>query len=201
MKRSLGILLLGLLALSARANNLVNGDFESGNTGFTTDYLWLPDLSSDGKYVISTTVPNGWAPGFGDHTSGSGNMMVVNASTGTGFTFWSQAIAVTDGDEYTLTGWAATVTGSPFPNLQLKVNGVQVGTFAIADLDDTWQEFSFNWTASGTSATLSLHDLTGSLGGDDFAIDDLSVVPEPASAALLGMGVILLRLLRRYTAK
>jgi len=188
MKKLIGIIFV-VSSLSVQANLLVNGDFEAGNTGFSTEYLWQADVGADGKYVIATSVPNGWAPGFVDHTSGIGNMMVVNASVNTAATFWSQAISVVDGVEYTFSGFAADLTVAPTPNIQLKVNGIDVGNhFSVVDTPSAeWQEFSFTWTASGTSATLSLYDLTGTVGGDDFALDDLSVIPEPATMGLMAL--------------
>lgn len=86
MKKLIGIVVV-LCSLSVQANLLVNGDFEAGNTGFSTDYLWQADVGAEGKYVIATSDPQGWAPGFVDHTSGIGNMMIVNASQNTAATF------------------------------------------------------------------------------------------------------------------
>ena len=80
---------LFLLAMSAAASasalpiNLVaNGDFSSGNTGFSTAYNFAPndnDGISPGNYSIETS-GTPWHPSFvttGDHTTGTGNMFVA----------------------------------------------------------------------------------------------------------------------------
>src|SRR5690606_23485980 len=68
--------------LTARAadmgNNLIiNGDFESGNSDFTSDYIYNPgDLVPEGYYDVIDN-PQADHPGFAacdDHTSGDGNM-------------------------------------------------------------------------------------------------------------------------------
>ena len=75
-------------------NPIVNGDFESGNTGFTSDYTFVssPAPYPGGMYAPKTYAiginPNAyhssWVPPFGDHTTGTGNMMIVNATCLTG---------------------------------------------------------------------------------------------------------------------
>ena len=198
MKRSFGILLLILCALCAQANSLVNGDFEAGNVNFTSAYTWGSALGDQATYTIDTSMEI-WAPGFRDHTSGSGNMMIINGAVDTSKMFWSQTVDVVSGVEYTFTGFAADLTYAPTPQIQLLVNGADKGQFSVVDTPSAvWQEFSFIWTASATeSVNLELYDLAGASNGDDFAIDDLSMVPEPASAALIGLASILLIATRR----
>ncbi len=76
-------------AMAAQPNLITNGDFESGNTGFTTEYTYL-DPSKTGTWTLGPeymytvgTDPHlyhsAWAS-FGDHTSGSGKMMIVNGT-------------------------------------------------------------------------------------------------------------------------
>ncbi len=71
--------------------NLVeNGDFEAGNVGFDTDYTYHDPTVTGGSalwgeflYTIGTDpylYHSNWGPGFGDHTPGTGNMMIVNGT-------------------------------------------------------------------------------------------------------------------------
>jgi len=72
-------------------NLILNGDFEAGNTGFTTDYNYV-DPGNTGSwtlgppytYTVSTDphlYHSAWTS-FGDHTTGNGTMMmIVNGSS------------------------------------------------------------------------------------------------------------------------
>lgn len=95
MKRWLGILLTLAMLFSmtspvyAMPGDLItNGDFEAGNTGFTSGYtpvtaIYQNSLQPPLVYAIGTS-PNlyhsAWL-NFGDHTSGTGKMMIVNGTT------------------------------------------------------------------------------------------------------------------------
>ena len=195
-------LLFAILMASgiAQANLLTNGDFESGNIGFGTAHTFNATVGLESTYTVDSTVPNNWSPGFGDHTSGSGLMLIVNASTDTSDTFWSQSISTTGGNEYTFSGWVAVLTGPglPVPTLEVKVDGTSIGTWVVPDVDDTWQSFSFSWTGSGAAQTISMYDSNGQAGGCDFAVDDLQAVPEPASVLFILVGGGLIALKRRF---
>jgi len=195
---------------TANASLITNGDFEAGNNGFSTDYNLNPTLGAAQTYNIATAVPHGWAPGFGDHTTGSGNMVLYNASLDSNHSLWTQSVTLVGGTSYDFTGWVASLTQSIVPNadpiIDLRVNGASVGTFITAGIDDVWQEFNFNWvsTSSGV-ANISLHDLTAVSGGDDFAIDDLKLnataVPEPGTILLFSAGLIGLISIKRNKQK
>ena len=94
MKKLLTPVMVVCLALTTTglgANLIVNGDFEAGNTGFTSDYTYVaPPLSNSGTnslgapavYSVETDPYKGhagWAS-YGDHTSGAGNMLIGNAA-------------------------------------------------------------------------------------------------------------------------
>ena len=198
MKNILRALLLAVV--SVQAEMLVNGDFEAGNIGFGTDYTFVADIGAEAAYTVDSSVPNNWAPGFGDHTSGSGLMLLVNSATDTSKTFWTESVSTAEGVQYAFSGWIAVLTGTglPTPTLQFKVDGSQVGSWSVPDLDDTWQSFSFNWTGSGSVQTLALYDTNGQAIGCDFAIDDLQAIPEPAGALMIGTVSLIALLIRRW---
>lgn len=92
MKKTLRTAIFVALALSVQAvgaNLIVNGDFEAGNTGFTTEYKYLDPsvtgtwtLGPEYMYTVSTNPSlyhSQWA-NFGDHTTGTGKMMIVNGT-------------------------------------------------------------------------------------------------------------------------
>ena len=87
----------GLVAFAlshASANSVINGDFEAGNSGFTSQYVYTavagglatggeaPHFAGEGKYAVGSN-PQHFHPSFvsfGDHTTGHGLMMIVNGS-------------------------------------------------------------------------------------------------------------------------
>jgi hypothetical protein len=199
------------------AELLTNGNFESGDTGFTsayTDDTTSQTLDDAQEYMISTS--NGFPSysSLGDHTTGSGEMMALNGSTDANVTMWEEDVNVAPGSSYTFSGYVALTTYYA-PVVRLNINGVDVGTFTPTNTND-WENFSFNWSsASATTAKLILIDDNLDYSGNDFALDDLSftgpapttAVPLPASfyAGLLGLAAMAVsrnskRLLKPLTA-
>ncbi|MDX1932310.1 MAG: PEP-CTERM sorting domain-containing protein [Capsulimonadales bacterium] len=187
----------------ANAQNLItNGDFEGGNFAFDSDYLFVPSPNTSitpGTFAIRTN-PRSFNPllaSFGDHTTGSGNMMLVDGG-GSNRTIWSATINVVPNEDYSLTAFAATTASTNFPLLRFLINNVQVGTdLSLSSAVGTWQQFSAIWNAGfNNTATIRIVDTNAnpSIPGDDSAIDDLSfvgpavsVAPEPGTFALLSL--------------
>lgn len=170
--------------------NLVdNGDFEQGNTGFSSeyDYCDLPNcLSSspiNGEYGIDPN-PNYLHTGFpscGDHTSGSGNMMIANGSGQINTTLYETTVSsISANTDYKFSTWITNLVWTLpiwLPNLQFEINGVVLDNMAISAAECDWNEFSHIWNSgSATSATIRIVDLTLEQDqGNDFAIDDIAL--------------------------
>jgi len=130
---------------------VVNGDFEAGNTGFSSaygfrnPYLNSPpaDAPSSGTpgsslwpenlYGIGTNAryyhTNFW--GQQDHTSGDGNFMIVNGYTDSGVAIWEQTVNVEPNTNYYFSAWAMSLNSAGNDAvLQFEVNGVLVGSLA-----------------------------------------------------------------------
>lgn len=167
-------------------NLVVNGDFEAGNTGFTTGYIpgtggtWGL-LSNPGTYAI-TTSPNLVHNNFGAcsdlGTTGPGNMLVVNGSDVPNTTVWSQTITVDPNTDYSFSAWVTSVENITQANvaiLQFFIDGVQIGpVFSPTLLSCNWQQFIQPWNSgSNTSATISIVAQVSS-GNNDFAIDNIT---------------------------
>ncbi len=164
-------------------NNLVdNGDFEQGNAGFSSDYGYSPgDLVPEGIYDVLDN-PQDDHPGFapcGDHTSGSGNMMVVNGAGTPNQNVWCQTVPVTPNTQYVLVAWVTSVVASSPALLQFNINGTPVGPiFNAPGSTCTWQQFFQVWNSGGnTSATICIVNQNTQLGGNDFALDDIVFSP------------------------
>ncbi len=173
------------------ANLVTNGDFESGNTGFTTGYTY-GDVSGPGAYWIGTNASQ--APGAnadwyngGDHTTGTGNMLVVNGANSATTPVWEEVVPVTPNTTYTFSYWGAEVDhdSNSLPHLQLKINGSSVGSnnFPANSPDNggSWTSFAFTWNSGSSSrADLALFDLNTDTPWNDFALDDISFGAHPA---------------------
>jgi gliding motility-associated-like protein len=164
-------------------NMVQNGDFESGNTLFTTAYLlgsggpW-GNLSNEGTYAIATD-PNDTHINFsscGDHTSGNGNMMVVNGSTIQNTTVWSQMINVEENTDYRMATWLISCVSDNPGTLRFTINGSNIGSsFTSPSTTCSWTEFSEEWNSgTNTSVTFSIVSQGGFAGGNDYALDDIT---------------------------
>lgn len=169
-------------------NIIVNGDFESGANNFTSDYVpatggpWGP-LSNQGEYMISTS-PSLTHNNFmscGDHTTGTGNMFVVNGSNVANSSVWCQTVTnITPNTDYAFSCWAMNVLNSTnISNLQFFINGVQIGNvFNTSSTGCQWQQFTDIWNSgSATTATLCITNQNTTAAGNDFAIDDIVFGP------------------------
>jgi len=135
-------------------NKVVNGNFSSGNTGFTSSYV-VPSgpvnntlLYPEGTYAINSN-PNNVHSGFSsffDHTSGtsSGKMMVINGASTANVTVWTENITVTPPNTtYVFSVWFASANpGSP-GQLNFSINGSQLGsTIQLTSTTGLWQNFT-----------------------------------------------------------
>ncbi|MFT5859790.1 MAG: gliding motility-associated-like protein [Flavobacteriaceae bacterium] len=166
---------------------IVNGDFELGNTGFTTAYTlgiggaWGP-LSNPGTYAITTSpslVHNNFSS-CGDHTTGVGNMLVVNGSSTANTNVWCQNVIVTPNTDYEFSAWIANALNDPnVANLQFYVNGAAIGSiFTTSVTGCVWEQYSDNWNSGAmTNVTLCIVNQNTAGSGNDFALDDIHFGP------------------------
>lgn len=169
-------------------NELVtNGDFESGNTNFTSAYTYKSNPAPfsnnllEAQYTINKD-PSKTHQCFancGDKTTGSGNMIIYNGSGSTNVEVWSQTITVQANTDYAFSAWLQNVTCPPFgfnAELQFSINGVLIGSVFRSDSAICiWKQFYQTWNSgSSTSAKISIVNQYTSADGNDFALDDIS---------------------------
>lgn len=167
------------------SNNLiVNGDFENGDVGFTTQYVqgtggtW-GTLTDPGTYDISTS-PSLSHNNFtycGDQTSGSGNMMVVNGSDTPGTEVWCQSINVVQNTDYLFSTWVTNALNDfNVAELQFSINGSQIGNpFVTSPYGCDWLEFNEVWNSGlNTNANVCIVNQNTIDSGNDFAIDNIT---------------------------
>lgn len=195
--RFLSFLIISLIIHSLQAQLLVcppgltnagvelitNGDFSTGNTGFNTDYTNNQASTWNiATYAISPN-PNATHANFanmGDHTTGTGNMMVVNGAGTPNTNVWCQTFAVSPNTIYSFSAWVATIAQAPLASLQFEVNGVALGVPFNAPASSFlgWQQYANTWNSgAATSATICIINQNTASSGNDFAIDDISFQP------------------------
>ncbi|MFN0035193.1 MAG: gliding motility-associated C-terminal domain-containing protein, partial [Saprospiraceae bacterium] len=164
------------------SNLISNGDFESGNSDFTSDYVYSPgNLVPEGFYDVLDN-PQDDHPAFApcdDHTSGSGNMMVVNGAGVPNQNVWCQTVTVTPGTQYVFSAWLTSVVASSPAMLQFSINGTPLGgIFNAPGSTCNWQDYFQVWSSgSNSSATICIVNQNTAFGGNDFALDDIVFAP------------------------
>lgn len=159
-------------------NNLIyNGDFSLGSAGFTSAYTYTTNLWPEATYYVGTN-PQLYHTNFSpcpDHTTGTGNMMIVNGAGTPNVVIWQQNITVVPNTNYQFSCWLTSVTTASPAQLQFFVNNNQIGpVFYASPTLCSWNMFFNTWySGASTSATIAIRNQNTALSGNDFAIDDL----------------------------
>ncbi|HAS59282.1 MAG TPA: hypothetical protein DCS64_12460, partial [Algoriphagus sp.] len=171
--------------------------YVNGNpaTGLWPEGYYAVNVNAHGS---TTTTPQGYHTNFfgRDHTNnatGPRNFMMVNGGALIGSplrqpVIWRQEVTVEQFTEYYFSAWAMNLNPASNARLQFKINGQLVGT--VLDLStapeptsqaqvnlNNWREFRSNpsWSSgTATTAVIEIVNLNTALGGNDFALDDIS---------------------------
>src|SRR5436309_3336458 len=88
---------------------------------------------------------------FGDHTTGTGNMMVVNGATIPNQKVWTQNVGVVPGAHYVFSGWVATAFPLNSAQILLSGNGTPIGADLVAPTQSAiWAGFTRTWNAGSS---------------------------------------------------
>jgi gliding motility-associated-like protein len=163
-------------------NNLIlNGDFNNGNTGFTSQYNFAVTNITEGEYFVGVS-PTAWNASLsncGDHTSGNSNMLLVNGAPIPDINVWKETITVTPNTNYAFSTWVQALYPPNPAQLSFSINGSALGNLITASLPTcTWTQFYTTWNSGNiTSATISIVNKNTEIQGNDFALDDISFAP------------------------
>jgi PEP-CTERM motif len=201
------------------ATNLVtNAGFESGVTGFSSDYTHQAvSNGSAGEYDVVQHAAAWNGDWVGSARTGSG-MFIANGATDTTQAVWQQTVTgIQANTEYFFEAWVMNACcnfNTPNSsaslsfyagNTLLGTRTADVGTWASGAWSGAgvWQGLSTTWNSGGTSGSvvLRLVNSQSAWGGNDFAVDDInlstistvpSAVPEPSAymMALLALGAM-----------
>ncbi len=162
------------------STNIVNnGFFTAGNIGFQSDYTYNPvSVYVEGTYAV-TTNPHIVHPDFsncGDHTTGTGKMMVVNGAPIANQKVWHETLPVTPNTDYHYSGWFTSVFWDNPAVLNLSINGSSIAQVNLTNATCLWQNFYALWNSgNNTSIDLQIVNQNTTMSGNDFAIDDISL--------------------------
>ena len=164
-------------------NLVVNGDFEAGNTNFTSDYTFMPNsIWGYGQYAISTDGQLVW--GTGGHIygyGGSGLFMLVDGATSPNSVVWQQTVNVAPNTYYAFSAQVVSMLNSYQTNaqalLQFCINGTTIGPiFHAPGVLNTWVQYYEVWySGSATTATLTILNQNTNGTGNDFGLDNITL--------------------------
>jgi hypothetical protein len=222
MKTITTLLAFGIAAINlqnASANLIVNGNFQSGNTGFSSDYSFrVGPTAPEGQYTVVSNLADfhtgiaalGSLTGFG----GSGLYLAANGAPSTTQSPWYQTInnpnvtLTTDINNPVYYRFEARVANVvPYPDLaapdlafEIQVNGGAWKTFTDTPLLTQLNEWSLTYVdtylqSAPTSLGFRLRNLVTDANGNDFALDNIyfgltTQAPSYPSAAILSAGDI-----------
>lgn len=189
--------LLFLAVAPASGQNLItNGDFEAGNTGFSTEYHYYTSpeyvLTQAGVYHVKRN-PHDFHNQFfdmHDHTGNNGRFFMANGyGLNSSKKVWYKTVTVQPNTYYSFSFWATHISNgngeTSRARFYVKINGTQVGsgnfvpTFQSGGL---WvQSPVYRWNSgTNTQATIAIYDgcLVNSGMGDDFGLDDIEFIPD-----------------------
>ena len=195
----LGVLASLLGAGRARAQNLVtNPGFESGNSGFTTQYTYVAPGSAGsgaGTYTVRAdeSTYNAGFNKYNDHTSGDGTglFLIVDGSGTPNQYAWSQTISnLALNTNYTFSFWLLNSNAGSLPSIQVVASTGLAGAFANAGSPFTnpnttglWQQNTVTLnTGTNPQLTIRLIDTNTVGSSNDFGIDDISLLGPSAVA-------------------
>jgi hypothetical protein len=177
-------------------------DYSPMNGPTQPDHYWV--AKSGGGYSWSSF---DW--GGVDHTTGTGDFMVVDGAQDSDMRIVYYTTNVVAGETYTFHGYVQDIISGNWgpPVLSFRVDGSEIATFAFSN-QRTWDEFTFTYNAPASgAATFAINDNNTNYGMNDFGLDDLtlsttaSAVPEPSSLLLLAPGLAGLAVIRRRLRK
>ena len=167
-------------------NIVVNGDFDNGNLGFTSDYIsetgnldstpGAGSLQEEGEFAVGLDphdYHDSWPTGT-DH-SGGGGMMIVNGASIAGANIWCQTIHVDANTDYVFSTFLTSIYPTNPAQLVFSIDGDTLGNvFEHSGVVGQWNIFFQEWHSDITGTIdICIQNQNTAFQGNDFAIDDI----------------------------
>lgn len=159
----------------------------------------FPDILDDGQYTIASNAQQGfnsWAD-ISDNTTGTGQMLLVNATEGVTDEFYRREISLTANTTFELAAYLISVNsvgdrdfceanegGLILPDVRFRIESTDGTVLASSDtgpipFNETpqWEEYALTFTTPGTGGNVVLVLSNNAPGGcgNDIALDDITV--------------------------
>lgn len=162
-------------------NVVVNGNFSSGNTGFTSDYLYALTNTASGEYFVGQ-LPSTWNPTFTNcalHGPVNSRMFMVNGSTTADAIVWKQPVNITPNTNYVFSTWITSLSAQNAAQLSFAIDDIPVGNIITASQPPcSWNQFYITWNSGNkTSIVLSIINQNTAATGNDFALSEITFAP------------------------
>lgn len=176
--------------INLEKNTVTNGTFSVGNSGFSSSYAYVPisgstgafgPITADGSYTISKNPSKAHSlfGSFSDHTSKTGDMLIINGASRPDVSIWKQNITVEPNTTYVFSVWGASATPGNPGKLAFTINGRQIGNINLSPGIGYWQNFTVYWSSgnNNTVASIAIDNKNTASDGNDFALDDIVFAP------------------------
>ncbi|SHN46037.1 gliding motility-associated C-terminal domain-containing protein [Chitinophaga sp. CF418] len=171
------------IAISQACGVISTEDFGTASTApvVTTSYHYQNSNNiSDGYYTINTTDNAGILT---DHTTGTGNMMLINGAAQKEVFYRKRLTNLLTGQPYKLSFWVAnTNPAAPVkPDILAGLtatDGVVISSFSTGAVTSSgWTAYTFTFNAPGNTADIFLQNNANGSNGNDLALDDIAIIP------------------------
>ncbi len=182
----------------ASPNLIENGDFEAGNTGFSSGYTYVANqgygaLWGEGTYTVGANADlyHGLWANVGNHTLGGDNYMIINGAPNTDTVVWKSNTMTLGPGTYNFSAYVTDICCNSFfngtdalPELSFTAASADVPpiTFMLSsstlspNAPGVWYEFTGSFTLThNMNGYVALGNADGAYSGNDFGIDDISL--------------------------